>query len=88
MRCRYQLTSSYAHMIQLDRQGPTSGAVFNPAVALGLSISSGLHNIMYCIMVSASTLLGGVAAAGCFRIVVPSNDEVVGTGENTPLNRA
>ena len=57
-------------------------------MALGLSISSGLHNIIYGIMVSASTLLGGAAAAGCFRIVVPSNDEVVGVGENTPLNRA
>jgi aquaporin Z len=69
--------------------GPISGGAFNPAVALGLSISGGFSNLGYGIMVSASNLVGGVVAAGCFRIVVPSISEEVGTtGESTPLNTA
>ncbi|KAL7541975.1 hypothetical protein ACHAXR_011396 [Thalassiosira sp. AJA248-18] len=68
--------------------GPISGGAFNPAVALGLSIASAFSNLGYGIMVTAANLLGGVAAAGCFRIVVPSNEEVDTVGETTPLNRA
>jgi len=68
--------------------GPISGGAFNPAVALGLSISDGFSNLTYGIMVAASNLLGGVVAAGCFRIIVPTNEEVGTIGENTALNLA
>ena len=50
--------------------GPISGGAFNPAVALGLSIAGALSNIGYGIMVTVANLLGGVVAAGCFKIIV------------------
>lgn len=68
--------------------GPISGGAFNPAVALGLSISNGFSNLTYGIMVAASNLLGAVAAAGCFRIILPASEEVGTIGENTALNMA
>ena len=67
--------------------GGISGGAFNPAVVLGLSISSGFSGLMYGCLVIVSNLLGGCAAAGCFLLVVPSEDDAVGTGESTPLNR-
>jgi len=67
--------------------GPVSGGAFNPAVALGLSISSFFSNFVYAIMVTVINLLGGAIAGICFGIVVPENEEVAGTpGEKTPLN--
>lgn len=66
--------------------GPISGGAFNPAVALGLSLSGGLSNLFYALIVAASNLVGGVVAAVCFRIVVPSDGETGTVGETTPLN--
>jgi len=66
--------------------GPVSGGAFNPAVALGLSLSGGFSNLPYALMVSGCNLLGGVAAAGCFRIVVPSSGDGGTFVENMPLN--
>jgi len=65
--------------------GPISGGAFNPAVALGLSISGGFSNLLYVIMVAGANLLGGAVAAGCFRVVVPASEEVVPVGEQASL---
>lgn len=68
--------------------GPISGGVFNPAVALGLSISSAFSNLGYGLIVTAANLLGGVVASGCFRMTVPdsSSDNAGTVDETTPLN--
>ena len=50
--------------------GPISGGAFNPAVALGLSISAALSNVWYGIQVTVANLVGGAVAAGCFRVIV------------------
>ena len=65
--------------------GPISGGAFNPAVALGLSITSGMSNLMYALLVSASNLVGAIVAAVCFRVVLPSEFEPSTAGERTPL---
>mmetsp|Transcript_34343 Transcript_34343/g.83065 ORF Transcript_34343/g.83065 Transcript_34343/m.83065 type:complete len:222 (+) Transcript_34343:111-776(+) len=66
--------------------GPISGGAFNPAVALGLSVSGGFSNLFYALAVSGANLAGGVAAAGAFRVAVPEEDESAPVGENAPLN--
>eukprot|EP01083_Nonionella_stella_P018270 50960_1 len=68
--------------------GGISGGAFNPAVAFGLSISSGFSGLVYGCLVIAADLLGGCFAAGCFRMVVQSEDDTARTGESVPLNRA
>lgn len=68
--------------------GDISGGVFNPAVGLGLSISSGFSNLIYVIMVVVANLIGGAVAALCFCAVLPdtaSNGESGTVGESTPL---
>jgi len=70
--------------------GPISGGAFNPAVALGLSISGGFSNLSYALVVAGTNLVGGMVAAVAFRVAVPTADEIgagtVPVGENTPLN--
>lgn len=67
--------------------GPISGGAFNPAVALGLSIAGGLSNLFYAVVVAVANLVGGAAAALCFKKVVPEDGEEAETvGETTPLN--
>ena len=66
--------------------GGISGGAFNPAVALGLSITSGMSKLFYALLVSAANLVGGIVAVGCFRVVLPSEFEAGGTvGETAPL---
>lgn len=65
--------------------GSISGGAFNPAVAIGLSITSGMSNLMYALLVSASNLVGAIVAAVCFRVVLPSEFEPSTAGERTPL---
>jgi aquaporin Z len=66
--------------------GGISGGAFNPAVALGLSISNGMSKLFYALLVSAANLVGGIVAVACFRVVLPSEFEAGGTvGETTPL---
>lgn len=54
--------------------GGISGGCFNPAVALGLSLAKGATNIGYCALVAIANLLGGIAAAGIFFLVAPSEE--------------
>jgi aquaporin Z len=66
--------------------GGISGGAFNPAVALGLSITSGMSKLFYALLVSVANLLGGIMAVACFRVVLPSEFEAGGTvGETAPL---
>ena len=67
--------------------GGISGGAFNPAVALGLSITSGMYKLFYALLVSAANVLGGIVAVVCFRIVLPSEFGAGGAaeGENMPL---
>ena len=48
-----------------------SGGVFNPAVAIGLSIISGFKHLTYCLALIAVTLGGGICGALLFYIVAP-----------------
>lgn len=57
--------------------GPISGGAFNPAVALGLSISNGFADFHYALAVSVVNLLGGVFAAGVFRLVIVEEYESI-----------
>lgn len=50
--------------------GPISGGAFNPAVALGLMLTS-LSDVMYALGVALINLLGGALAAACFYVVAP-----------------
>lgn len=63
--------------------GGISGGAFNPAVALGLSVSSGAKNIAYAFMVSAANLVAGAIASVCYLACVPERNGTV--GETTPL---
>lgn len=66
--------------------GGISGGAFNPAVAIGLSLTSGMSKLFYALLVSAANLVGGIVAVACFRVVLPNEFEVGGTvGETTPL---
>lgn len=56
-----------------------SGAVFNPAVAIGLGIISGFKHLTYCLAVIAVNLGGGICGALLFYIVAP--DEFVQISE-------
>lgn len=58
---------------------------FNPAVALGINVFTGLYNIGYGILVTIMNLIGGLAAASCFRVIIPSGQGSATTGETTPL---
>eukprot|EP00581_Thalassiosira_minuscula_P009637 CAMPEP_0183707294 /NCGR_PEP_ID=MMETSP0737-20130205/3906_1 /TAXON_ID=385413 /ORGANISM="Thalassiosira miniscula, Strain CCMP1093" /LENGTH=218 /DNA_ID=CAMNT_0025934915 /DNA_START=59 /DNA_END=715 /DNA_ORIENTATION=- len=60
--------------------GSISGGAFNPAVALGLSISGGFDNLSYGMMVSVANLIGGAMAAGCFKVAIPTTDEYTTLG--------
>lgn len=51
-----------------------SGGAFNPAVALGLSLSKGLSNIGYSGFVALANLVGGAAAAAVFFLVGKLNN--------------
>ena len=67
--------------------GNISGGAFNPAVVFGLNLTAGFSNLGYGCVVALSNLIGGVAAAGCFRIVISEDEEPSGSaGERTPLN--
>lgn len=68
--------------------GPISGGAFNPAVALGLSISKGFANFGYAFNVVIAELIGGVLAAFCFFLVAPDECEVTkaNAGETMPLS--
>jgi aquaporin Z len=63
--------------------GGISGGAFNPAVALGLSISGAFSNLVYGIMVSGANLVGGAIAAGYYLACVPEPSG--SAGERTPL---
>jgi len=65
--------------------GPVSGGAFNPAVALGLSLSDGFANLLYVILVAVANLLGGAVAAGCFKLVAPAGEEAPAAGEAASL---
>lgn len=51
--------------------GQQSGAAFNPAVALGLSIAAGFSSFGYCLGTALVDLVGGLLAALCFYLVAP-----------------
>lgn len=51
--------------------GPISGGVFNPAVALSLSIVHGISKIAYMIWIMIAQVGGGIAGAILFYIVCP-----------------
>ena len=67
--------------------GSISGGAFNPAVALGLNLSSGLSNMLYCALSVAAELVGGCLAAGLFFVVAPDEFNANGAtaGETTSL---
>ncbi|KAL7557922.1 hypothetical protein ACA910_022532 [Epithemia clementina (nom. ined.)] len=58
--------------------GQQSGAAFNPAVALGLSIAKGFESFGYCLGTALADLLGGVLAALCFYVVAPDQFDTAG----------
>lgn len=70
-----------------------SGGSFNPVVALGLSIMSGMcmSNVFYALLISAANVVGGIVAVGCFRVVLQSEFDAGRTtakgtvGETKPL---
>lgn len=51
--------------------GPISGAAFNPAVAIGLSLAGGFSNIGYGLLVSICNLIGAVISVLCFFVIYP-----------------
>lgn len=59
--------------------GQQSGAAFNPAVALGLSVAKGFSSFGYCLSIALADLLGGVIAAAAFYMVAP--DQFDSSGE-------
>ena len=67
--------------------GSISGGAFNPAVALGLNLSSGFSNMIYCAVSVAAELVGGALAAGVFYMVAPDEFNANGAteGETTSL---
>lgn len=58
--------------------GGISGGAFNPAVALGLCVSSGFTNLGYALMVCVYNLIGGLLAGVIFKAVVLSDYEQLG----------
>lgn len=62
--------------------GQQSGAAFNPAVALGLSIAKGFSSFGYCLGTAAADLVGGVLAAGAFYLVAPDQFDPEGEYSN------
>ena len=62
--------------------GQQSGAAFNPAVALGLSMAKGFASFKYCLGTAVADLIGGALAAGAFYIVAPDQFESGGEYES------
>jgi len=51
--------------------GAISGGCFNPAVAIGLDVSSAFHGLKWCFFYTIFECIGAALAAVCFRIVRP-----------------
>lgn len=66
--------------------GQQSGAAFNPAVALGLSMAKGFASFGYCLGTALADLLGGALAAGAFYMVAP--DQFDSSGEYETVSAA
>mmetsp|Transcript_1586 Transcript_1586/g.2256 ORF Transcript_1586/g.2256 Transcript_1586/m.2256 type:complete len:231 (-) Transcript_1586:29-721(-) len=62
--------------------GRQSGAAFNPAVALSLSVAKGFASFPYCLGTALADLLGGALAAAAFYIVAPDQFEPSGEYES------
>lgn len=62
--------------------GQQSGAAFNPAVALGLSLAKGFASFRYCLGTAFADLLGGALAASAFWLVAPDQFESGGEYES------
>ena len=62
--------------------GQQSGAAFNPAVALGLSVAKGFASFRYCLATAVADLLGGAIAAVAFYMVAPDQFEAGGEYES------
>ena len=60
-------------------------SAFNPAVALGLSISAGLSHFLYAVFVALAHLIGGAVAAGGIHLIASAKGETGKVGENTSL---
>merc|ERR1719235_2885994 len=61
--------------------GHISGGALNPAVAVGIDVSSMATGFGYCVVYVSAELVGGVLAAGVFRVVRPQ-DFKVGAGSH------
>lgn len=66
----YGLAIGFVVMAGAASVGPISGGAFNPAVALGLSVSSGFSGFSFALAVSAANLIGGALAALVFKAVI------------------
>jgi len=67
--------------------GVVSGGCFNPAVALGIHVSSGVSNPFGLLFYAFCQLLGAAAAAGLFRVVRPRDfrsGAAAGGSQRTP----
>ena len=62
--------------------GQQSGAAFNPAVALGLSIAKGFASFGYCLGTALADLIGGAIAAAAFYMVAPDQFDASGEYES------
>mmetsp|Transcript_8405 Transcript_8405/g.13137 ORF Transcript_8405/g.13137 Transcript_8405/m.13137 type:complete len:229 (+) Transcript_8405:23-709(+) len=62
--------------------GQQSGAAFNPAVALGLSMAGDFERFGYCCATALADLFGGALAAGVFYMVAPDQFDISGEYES------
>jgi len=53
--------------------GAISGGCFNPAVAIGLDVSSAFHGVKWCFVYTVAEVIGAALAAGLFRVVRPED---------------
>ena len=84
----YGLAIGFVVMAGAASVGPISGGAFNPAVALGLSISKGFSNFHYVLAVCVANLLGGILAAGVYSVVAfEEYEDIPATpAETLPVN--
>lgn len=71
----YGLAIGIVIMVGMAAVGHISGSVFNPAVALALSLVHGISKIAYMLWIILAQALGGVAGAALYYLVAPEEFE-------------
>lgn len=63
--------------------GTVSGGCFNPAVAIGIDVSSAYHGVYYCFIYTLWELVGAALAAFAYKLCRDAQDEVAANSDAT-----